>query len=416
MHSLTTKNITAIVIGNALEWYDFVIYSFLTVIIAKVFFPAVHSANSILAATATFGVAFCMRPLGGIVLGIYADKRGRKAAITLVIGMMTLAILMIAVTPTYAQIGIFAPLIIVLARLLQGFSAGGEFGVSTSLLIELSPPDQRGYYGSWQMVGQMLAMFMGAMVGALLTNFLTMDQVEGFGWRLPFMFGLIIAPVGMYLRSNLRETNRAAVKAATSKNHFWQEMRAHSRQILISMGLVVGGTVATYVNISYLPTYSAVYLHLNINDAFVALGVSIVLMVALIPYFGALSDYIGRKPVMLVSLTLYLLAIFPLFMWLTSDPTFLKLLAVELCCCLLLGAYFGVFAAVVAELFPISIRSSGLGISYNLTVMLFGGFAQFVVTWLIEELHTPLAIAYYLAAAVLISLVAAIFYTEEKRV
>ncbi len=138
-------------------------------------------------------------------------------------------------------------------------------------------------------------------------------------------------------------------------------------------------------------------------------------MVALIPYFGALSDYVGRKPILLVSLTLYLLAIFPLFIWLTNDPSLVKLMVVEICCCLLLGAYFGVFAAVVAELFPISIRSSGLGISYNLTVMLFGGFAQFIVTWLIEELNTPLAIAYYLSASVFISLIAAIFYTEEKR-
>lgn len=413
-NKITSKNIIAIVIGNALEWYDFVVYSFMTVVIAKLFFPAEHAANSILAATATFGVAFCLRPLGGILLGIYADKRGRKAAITLVIGIMTLAILMICVVPTYAQIGILAPMIMVLARMLQGFSAGGEFGVSTSLLIELAPKGQRGFYGSWQMVGQMLAMFLGAAIGMVLTETLTVEQMEAFGWRIPFVFGLLIAPVGYYMRYNLKETHRAAI-SKPQKNHFWQEMLAHWRQILISMGLVVGGTVATYVNISYLPTYATTYLHLPMEDAFTALGIAIIVTVLLIPIFGSLSDKIGRRPILLGSSFIYLILIYPLFSWLGADPTLPRLLVVEMTCCILLGAYFGVFAAAVAELFPIAIRSSGLGISYNLTVMVFGGFAQFIVTWLIEVLQTPIAIAYYLSTAIAISVIAAYFYEDDGK-
>jgi len=277
--SLTSRNITAIVIGNALEWYDFVVYSFMTIVIAKLYFPAADAATSILAATATFGVAFCFRPLGGIVLGVYADRKGRKAAITLVIALMTVAIMMITVTPTYAQIGIFAPIILVLARLLQGFSAGGEFGVSTSLLIELAPAGQRGFYGSWQMVGQMLAMFMGATIGLILTYYLTDQQLESFGWRIPFLIGLIIAPVGVYLRNHLTETNVVATNprsAVNSKGYIWREMKAHWRQVLIAMGLVVGGTVAIYINISYLPTYAATFLHVPISHAFLAIGVSMV--------------------------------------------------------------------------------------------------------------------------------------------
>lgn len=412
---ITAKNMIAIVIGNALEWYDFVVYSFMTIVIAKLFFPAEHAANSILAATATFGVAFCLRPLGGILLGIYSDRRGRKAAITLVIGIMTVAILMISIVPTYAQIGIAAPLIMVLARMLQGFSAGGEFGVSTSLLIELSPPNQRGFYGSWQMVGQMLAMLLGAMIGVLLTNYMSMEQLESFGWRIPFIVGLIIAPIGFYLRGNLQETNTAVVSSVRKKNQFWHSIRDHWRQILTAMGIVVGGTVATYVNISYLPTYATTYLHLPMNDAFLALGIAILIMVTLIPFFGGLSDSIGRKPILLGSILAYLLVVYPLFSWLCVEPSLAKLLVVEITCCILLGAYFGVFAVVVAELFPMAIRSSGLGISYNVTVMLFGGFAQFIVTELIETLKTPIAIAYYLVTAIFISFVAAIFYQEEGR-
>lgn len=410
---MTAKNMTAIVISNALEWYDFVVYSFLTVIIAKLFFPSDHPANSILMATATFGVAFCIRPLGGIVMGVYADRKGRKAAITVVIAIMSAALMMISVAPTYAQAGLLAPVIIVIARMLQGFSAGGQFGVSTSLLIELAPTHQRGYYGSWQMVGQMVAMLLGAAVGMLMMNVLSIEQVEAYGWRIPFIAGLVIVPIGIYLSRYLHDTNVAAVRANEKKNHFLDDVKEHWKQILISMGLVVGGTVATYVNISYMPTYSVTYLHMSLNDAFTALAVAILVMVTFIPFFGGLSDTIGRKPILLSSLLVYLLVIYPLFAWLNVEPSLPKLMVVELSCCLLLSAYFGVFATVVAELFPVAIRSSGLGISYNITVMIFGGFAQFIVTWLIEKLQSPIAIVYYLATAIFISFVASIFYKDE---
>lgn len=415
--TLTKKNIAAIVIGNALEWYDFVVYSFMTVVIAKLFFPAEHMASSILAATATFGVAFCMRPLGGIVLGIYADRYGRKSAITLVIGIMTVALLMITLTPTYRQAGVIAPVIMVLARLLQGFSAGGEFGVSTSLLLELSPENQRGYYVSYQMVGQMVAMFLGAALGIYIADSFSLEQIYRYAWRIPFAIGLIIAPVGMYIRSHLTETNTAIENprsAVNRKGYFLKQMRMHFRQILIAMGLVVGGTVAIYVNISYMPTYVSIYLQQPIEYAFIAIGVAILLMITFIPFFGGLSDSIGRKPVLLTSVSLYLLVIYPLFNWLVANPYLPVLITVEVVCCLILAAFFGVFAVIVAELFPLSIRSSGLGVSYNVTVMLFGGFAQFIVTWLIEASGKPIAITYYLLSAVMICLIAALFYSEEK--
>ncbi len=412
--SISVRNMIAIVIGNALEWYDFVVYSFMTVVIARQFFPSLNLANSILATTATFGVAFCVRPLGGIVMGVYADRHGRKAALTIVIAIMTIALLMISFAPTYAAVGIFAPIFMVVARMLQGFSAGGQFGVSTSALIEMAPPHQRGYYGSWQMAGQMLAMWLGSIVGYIVTNVLSESQVESYGWRIPFMLGLLIAPVGLYLRSHLTEPSSQAGRLLHQKNHLWAEMRAHWRQVLVSMGLVVGGTVATYINVSYLPTYCVAYLHLPINTAFIALSVAVLVMVILIPIFGDWSDRIGRKKILVTSVLIYLIIIYPLFAWLVAEPSLSKLMIVELCSCLLLAAYFGVFAAAVAELFPMAIRSSGLGISYNLTVMVFGGFAQFIVTWLIESLHSPIAIVYYLIVSFAISFVAAIFYQDEK--
>src|SRR6476660_9574379 len=198
--------IAAAVIGNALEWYDFIVFGFFTVIISRLFFPADSQYASLLLTTATFGVGFFMRPVGGVVLGIYADRRGRKAALLMVIALMTAAIAMIGFAPTYAAIGIAAPLLLVLARLLQGFSAGGEFASATSFLIETAPANRRGFYGSWQMVGQGLALLTGALLGALITRVLATEALDSWGWRVPFLFGLIIGPVGLYMRRRLDET------------------------------------------------------------------------------------------------------------------------------------------------------------------------------------------------------------------
>src|SRR5215831_19648804 len=199
--------VAAAVIGNALEWYDFIVFGFFAVIIARLFFPAESQYGSLLLTTATFGVGFFMRPVGGILLGIYADRRGRKAALLLVISLMTVAIAMIAFAPTYAAIGVGAPVLIVAARLLQGFSAGGEFATATAFLTEIAPAQRRGFYGSWQMVGQGLAVLIGAILGTVLTRWLTPETLDGWGWRIPFLFGLIIGPLGLYIRSNLDETS-----------------------------------------------------------------------------------------------------------------------------------------------------------------------------------------------------------------
>src|SRR5437763_5094063 len=199
--------VAAAVIGNALEWYDFICFGLMTVIISRLFFPAGSQYASLLLTTATFGVGFFMRPIGGIVLGIYADRHGRKAALLMVIALMTLAIAIIGFAPTYAAIGIGAPLLIVLARLLQGFSAGGEFASATAFLTESAPAGRRGLYGSWQMVGQGLAVLLGAILGTLLTRSLSAEALDSWGWRIPFLFGLIIGPVGLYIRRNLDETS-----------------------------------------------------------------------------------------------------------------------------------------------------------------------------------------------------------------
>jgi MFS transporter, MHS family, proline/betaine transporter len=407
--------IAAAVIGNALEWYDFIVFGFFTVIISRLFFPTDSQYASLLLTTATFGVGFFMRPVGGVLLGIYADRRGRKAALLAVIATMTVAIALIAFAPTYAAIGIGAPLIIVLARLLQGFSAGGEFASATAFLIESAPAGRRGFYGSWQMVGQGLAVLAGAVLGTVLTHTLPPEALDGWGWRIPFLCGLIIGPVGLYIRRNLAETDaflQSHQKAATSGAGS-RALSAHAKEILVCMGIVVSGTISFYVILIYIPTFARTQLHLPLDQAFLAQSIGLACEVALIPICGILSDRVGRKPVMIAALGLSLIVTYPLFAWVSSNPSFANLLAMQVVLCGLFGIFNGPVSTALGEQFPTRVRSTALAIGYNIAVMLFGGFAQFFVTWLIHASGTPIAPAFYLIFGAAVGLLATVFLAER---
>jgi MFS transporter, MHS family, proline/betaine transporter len=408
--------IVAAVIGNALEWYDFIVFGFFTVIIARLFFPADSQYASLLLTTATFGVGFFMRPVGGILLGIYADRRGRKASLLLIIGLMTLAIAMIGLAPTYAAIGVAAPALIVIARLLQGFSAGGEFASSTAFLIESAPPQRRGFYGSWQMVGQGLAVLTGALLGALITRALSPEAIESWGWRVPFLFGLVIGPLGLYIRRRLDETTAfLASRRADQQKKLGTALRVHFRQALATFGLIICGTISFYVILLYMPTFARTQLHLPLDQAFSAQAISLACMIVLIPIFGALSDHIGRRPIMVGALILYFVLSYPLFSWMYANPSFSSLIVVQILLCSLLGAFFGPMSTASAEQFQVHVRSTGLGIAYNLAVMIFGGFAPFFVTWLIQVTGLPVAPAFYVMFGAAAGLLASLFLKERAR-
>jgi len=410
--------VAAAVVGNALEWYDFIVFGFFAVVIAKLFFPASSQYASLLLTTATFGVGFFMRPVGGVVLGVYADRKGRKAALLLVVGLMTIAIALIGFAPTYATIGVAAPLIIVIARLLQGFSAGGEFASATSFLIETAPAGRRGFYGSWQMVGQGLAVLTGALLGTFLTRALTPDQLDGWGWRVPFLFGLIIGPLGLYIRRHLEETT-AFIQAA-QKQHarpaLGAAVVAHTKETLVTIGIVIAGTISFYVILLYMPTFARIQLHLRLDQAFFAQAVSLACMIVLIPIFGALSDVVGRKPITIAALLLILVLAYPLFSWLNQSPSLQSLMITQIALCSVVGVFFGPLSTVLAEQFPAHIRSTGLAIGYNLAVMVFGGFAQFFVTWLIQVTGSPVAPAFYVMFGAAAGLLAAFFLKERARI
>ncbi|WP_241172485.1 MFS transporter [Burkholderia gladioli] len=399
--------VIAAVIGNALEWYDFTVFSFMVVVIAELFFPSSSEYASLLLTTATFGVAFFMRPIGGIVLGLYADRAGRKAALSLVILLMTAGIFLIAAAPTYAAIGIGAPLLIVFGRLLQGFSAGGEFGSATAMLIEAAPRGRRGFYGSWQMSSQSAALLVGALVGTLVTHGLSSEALHAWGWRVPFLLGLLIGPIGYYLRRHLADSEVfLASKASARRVTLGEVFSRHGREVLCGLGSVIALTVTIYVLISYLPTFAVKQLKLPYAESFYAVIVGGLLLTVLTPLAGAWSDRIGRKTLSLWSLVATLALIYPLFLWLDAAPSVGRLVLVQGLLAITLSGYYGPFGAMIAELFPAQVRSTGLSLAYNVAVMLFGGFGQFIVTWLIKATGTPLAPTYYVMAGLALSVIA----------
>jgi len=407
--------VVAAVIGNALEWYDFLIFGFLTVIIARLFFPASSQYASLLLTTATFGVGFFTRPAGGILLGLYADRKGRKAALLLIIVMMTTAIAMIGFAPTYAAVGIAAPLIIVLARLLQGLASGGEFASATSFLIESAPPHRRGLYGSWQMVGQGLAVLIGALSGALITQALPPDVLDNWGWRIPFLAGLVIGPVGLFIRRYVEETRAFLEARATpsASRKFTANLTSHIKEVLVCIGINTCGTISFYVVIIYMPTFAQVQLHLPLHETFIAQSIGLSFMVVLTPLSGALSDVLGRKPIMMAALITYLAVVYPMYYWLYHSPSFGNLVTVQIGLCCLIGIFLGPLSTAVAEQFEAQTRSTLLGISYNLAVMIFGGFAQFLVTLIIEVMGSPMAPSIYVMFGAVAGILSTFFLVDR---
>ena len=401
----TARTIPSVSIGNALEWFDIVVYGFLAATIAKLFFPAGNDTVSLLLTLATFGVSFFMRPLGSVVLGAYADRAGRRQALTLSIALMMLGTFVIGVAPTYATIGLGAPVLLVVARLIQGFSAGGEFGSATAFLAE-QDPTRRGMYTSWQMASQGATIILASGFGVLLSSALTADQLIGWGWRIPFFFGLLIGPIAIYIRRSLEASGDSAPVATEAQSSPpANAFGAQKGQMLTALGLVVLGTIASYTTL-FMPTFAVRQLGIPAPWGFTATLLVGAIQFAFVPVFGSLSDRVGRLPVMTTAAVLMLVAIVPGFMLLTSAPSPVTLLAVQGGIALITAAYLGPFAAAMSELFPARTRGTGLSISYSFGVTIFGGFAPFIIAWLIAQTGTPLAPSYYVAFGAVSSLLA----------
>jgi MHS family proline/betaine transporter-like MFS transporter len=397
------RAVAAASIGNALEWFDLVVYGFFAVTMAKLFFPTGNETVSLLVALGTFGVTFFMRPFGAIVLGSFADRHGRKAALTLTIALMMAGTAIIAVAPTYSSIGLAAPMLVVAARLIQGFSAGGEFGSATAFLAEQNP-ERRGFFASWQFASQGLTTILATAFGATLAGVLTTEQLEAWGWRIPFLFGLLIGPVAYYIRRHTDETTEFR-STRTSISPLRETVSDNKKRLLIAFGTVVLCTVAMYT-VLFMPTYATRQLGLPASGSFMASLLTGAIQVVLIPIVGMLSDRHGRLPIAFVSAVAILFAIYPMFAWLQAVPTLPTLLAVQAIIGVLLAGYMGALAALMSELFPTRLRTTGLAISYSFGVAIFGGFAPFINTWLIEVTGSKTAPSFYLMLAAMISIAA----------
>ncbi|WP_240766804.1 MFS transporter [Paraburkholderia flava] len=396
-------------IGNALEWFDFLVYGFFASIIARQFFPPGNPAAAMLATWATFGVGFLTRPLGGIIIGAISDRAGRKAALSLTILLMAVGLICIALAPTYAQIGVGAPLLMLVGRFFQGFSAGGEIGCATAYLVEYAPSQRRGYVGSFQMVSQASAGVLGSLIGVALTHWLSPEQLAAFGWRVPFLFGLSIVPVGFYLRRSLEESpifSSASDKGTLARNPVSTVMANEWSTILVASGLTIFPTIGMYIFLIYMPTHATRILHMNLQDGLVSSVCGSLCYAFASPFMGMLSDKVGRRAPMFVALIFGCLAAYPIYANLNAHPTLVTLVLSQCLMMLCLALYMGGYPAYVSELMPTNVRSTGIAISYNLAVMVFGGFAPALVQWLTQALNDPLAICYYVIFGCLVSTVA----------
>jgi len=397
------RAVAAASIGNAFEWFDFIIYGFFAVIIARLFFPTGSETVSLLLAFASFGVTFVMRPFGAVVLGHLADRHGRKAGMTLSISMMMAGTAITAFAPTYTFVGIFAPIMVAAARMIQGFSAGGEFGSATVFLAEQNPK-RRGLYASWQLAGQGLSTVLATGFGAALSGALTAEQMRMWGWRIPFLFGLLIGPIGYYIRRHIDETlefRSAQTASAPLLDTFsWGKMR-----LLVAVGTIVLVTVAAYTAV-YMPTYAIRELGLPPVGGFLATMLAGAIQVVMIPLVGALSDRLGRLPIATVATIAILITAYPLFARLVAAPTIESLLCVEAILGVFVAAYAGAIPALMSELFPTRVRTTAVSTSYSVTVAIFGGFAPFIIAWLIDVTGSNLAPSYYLMFAAAVSLLA----------
>ncbi|HVH77687.1 MAG TPA: MFS transporter [Stellaceae bacterium] len=396
----TRKAVVAAAIGNVLEWYDFGVYIFFAGTIAQNFFPAGHPASALLSSFAVFGVGFLMRPLGGILIGRFGDTHGRRAALTLTIFAMAFGTVMVGVLPPYASIGVAAPVLLVVARLIQGFSAGGEWGGSTAFMVEWAPAAHRGWYGSFQQASIALSLVLGSGTGALFAAVLSPAALAGWGWRIPFLLGILLAIVGGYLRRNVEETPayRAAEAApATTAGGFLAGLRA--------FGFTIYWTVAFYILLSYMPTFTAQHAGVTAAQALLANTIGVVVLMVLIPPFGALSDRVGRKPLLLASCAFFAVLTLPLFAVILGKPGFAVLMLIQILFDAAIALFSGAGPAAISEMFHTIGRSTWMTPAYALAVAIFGGFAPFIAAWLIGVTGSPLAPAYYVIAAAVVSFI-----------
>src|ERR1700676_31742 len=401
--------------GNFLEMYDFMVFGYYAAAIGNAFFPSGNPYGSLMLSLMTFGAGFLMRPLGALVLGAYTDRNGRRAGLLLTLGMMSIGIFSIAFMPSYATIGLLAPLLVLTGRLLQGFSAGMELGGVSVYLSEIATPGHKGFYVSWQSGSQQVAVMFAALVGVVLSSILPPEKMTVWGWRVPLLLGCVIIPFLFRLRRSLQETETfAARKHRLTTSEILRSLSANWRIVAIGTMMVTMTTVSFYMITAYTPTFGNSVLHLAPMDGLVVtlcVGASNLFW---LPVAGALSDRIGRRPLLLAFTILMLITAYPAMLWLVREPSFARLLAVELWLSFLYASYNGAMVVFLTEIMPIDVRTSGFSLAYSLATAVFGGFTPAISTYLIHLTGNRAIPGLWLSFAAACGLVAAILARPQQ--
>ncbi|MBN8941861.1 MAG: MFS transporter [Rhizobiales bacterium] len=405
------KQLIGASIGNVLEAYDFIVYAFLATAIARNFFPSDSELAGLLASFGAFGVGFLARPLGALIIGRIGDKKGRKTVLMITIFGMALGTIGIGILPGYATMGIYAPVLLVLLRLIQGLSMGGEWGGATAFIVESAASGKRGLFSSIGQASFAAAYLLGSTVVAIVTASFTAEQVTDWAWRIPFLIGGMLLPVGIYLRRALEET---PVFAAAKTEATSPDLAVSSAVAMVSkaFGFTILWTVSYYIMLSYMPTFLTRYAGLTQTQALTCNAIAIFVLVLATPLFGALSDKVGRKPLLLIGCLAFIALPYPLFALMLSKPGFAAILAILIVFNVFVGALSGAAPAALAELFPTRARTTLMSIGYSTSAAIFGGFAPFIATSLISMTGSPISPVYYLVAAGVASGIAVLTFRE----
>ena len=406
--SARRRAIIACAIGNIFELFDFVLYGFFALPISQAFFPAGNEGTALINTFITFGVGFLFRPLGAIVIGAYGDKHGRRAALVITVGLMAAATGFTGLIPTYAQIGFLAPLLLLICRCCQGFSTGGEWGGAAAFLVEYAPPGRRGLTGSWQQFSTQIGATGASLCGYLLANFMAPDLFSSWGWRIPFVAGFVLGPIGYYLRTRVSETP-AFERNAETKNlahaPFGETLATRRTEVIQAFFLSIIGIVANYIMLVYMATYAQKVLGIPQGQAFLSTTLANVVVMVLTPFVGALSDRTGRRLPMMACSILYILLVYPLFLIAANGASFTALLTAQCAVAAIQSLYTGTIPSILAEMFPTRLRYTALSMSYGFAVAIFGGFSPLLAEYLRGHWH-PLAPAFLVIAAAIASVTA----------
>ena len=407
------RAVAAACIGNVLEWYDFSLYAYFAIYFASSFFNHADPGVQLVEAFLAFGLGYVIRPVGAFVLGNYGDRAGRKAVLMLTIMLMAGGTAIIALAPTYAVIGIGAPILIVIGRLLQGFSAGGELGGAAAFLVEHAPARKKGRYAAWLQASMGITNILSALVATIMTLVFDKAEISAWAWRLPFLLGLVILPVGLWLRRTLHETPE--FEAEMARQHLEQKehkmpamqlLREYPKQLLMGTGICILWVVSVYTLIIFMPTHMQRAFGFTGTQAFQAMFIGNIFLVAGCVLSGWVSDHIGRLRVLLITALLLGICVLPLFQWLGASRSFVSLIIVEILLCGLVSFYSGVAPAALSEIFPTEVRTTGMALSYNLASGIFGSFAPAILTWIFNQTGSANGPAFYVMGSCLLSLLA----------